>query len=282
MKKIVCYLLILCVAVFTGCGIEKGTKAYKKDTISAENSNIRLDDVVIKAEELISVFYKGEYDTKNIKKEIIEDNVTKQMLTVVSVKADEKKISVSFDSDANLKKYDSGSVTSDGKAVYTADKVDEVIEIAKEHYEKLNIDKEYEVSSWQMDFGGNDWQVEFSKKIDLDGYEKDVYNYLEMVRMRISGADGSLLSANVFNTPLKTYDTDEKMISYEDAVVASGLDKNKITKSYIGCFSPENTDYARLCHCFEADYGVKNGDCDTRWVYVDLYTGEVIGSHNCG
>ena len=49
MKKIFYAFLILCMAVFTGCGTEKETKIYNENTTSVENTNIKADDVLIKA-----------------------------------------------------------------------------------------------------------------------------------------------------------------------------------------------------------------------------------------
>ena len=42
----------------------------------------------------------------------------------------------------------------------------EVIELAKSYYNSLDVVQGYDLSGWQMDFGGSDWQVEFSKKIN--------------------------------------------------------------------------------------------------------------------
>lgn len=209
------------------------------------------------------------------------DEVKKVNTIEVSFKERDEKVILNSET-GDLIRYESGSIASNGKPVYTQDKTDEILKIAEDFYKKLPVPQDYEISECKMDFGGPDWQVDFTKKYVVDGYDKDIFNYGENVRLRISGADGSLLSANVFYTPVELRNTDKDAVEKEDAILLSELDKSKITNSYIACYKPEGKQSSRLCWCIEADYSIEGGVCDTRWVYVDLYTGGVIGKETCG
>lgn len=220
---------------------------------------------------------------ENAKVEYKNDEWNFREIYTISTVLNENTLSVSFRKDNKaLVKIDSGNVTSDnGNVLYTSNDVDALLNIAKNYYQTLPVSQGYEISNYQIDFGGPDWQVDFSKKIDIDGYDKPVYNYTEHVRMRISGTDGSLLSLIVFDTPLETKPTDTTQITYEQALAASGLDNAKLKESYIGCYTLRDKGYSRLCWCLTYDYSSSDGTCDERTVYIDLYDGVQIGYENC-
>lgn len=291
------FMLALC-----GCADEKREEKTNVDTVEVtgyEEGDFTLSDggyvtkekkkpeentisLIEKAKKVIEAAKCEGCDFSEVSIVAEEDAVNKRKLYTVKVCSGEKNVSVSFkENDGKLVKFSSGMVVSDSEnPIYTADKVDELLEVAKGYYKALDVEQSYELSGWQMDFSGPDWQVEFTRKIDIAGYEKAVYNYGEQVRMRISGSDGKLLSVNVFDTPLNTEGQKEEMVSYETALAISELDEENLEKSYIGCYTLRDKGYARLCWCFEADLN-HSEVCNTKWVYIDLYTGEIIGEESC-
>lgn len=269
MKKALALLLALFFVLICGCKQNMPSvkeEAFMPEKVGAQIAS-KLTETAINEEDAV---LEEEFD-----------EVKKVNTIEVSFKERDEKVILNSETGA-LIRYESGSIASKGNPLYTQDKTDEVLRIAEDFYRKLPVPQDYEISEWKMDFGGPDWQVDFTKKYVVDGYDKDIFNYGENVRLRISGADGSLLSANVFCTPVELRNTDKDAVDKEDAILFSELDKSKITKSYITCYKQEGKKTSRLCWCIEADYSIEGGVCDTRWVYVDLYTGGVIGKESCG
>lgn len=252
------------------------------EDVDGKKVNEKTSQMIKNAKDILSLAgYECSFESVQIDSQNDEWNF-RELYTVTS-EQEGKKFGVSFRKDnLNLVKIDSGSIVSDGKEkLYTADKTDDVINLAKKYYAALPVEQGYELSGYQMDFGGPDWQVDFTKKMDVKNYEKAVYNYSQDVRMRISGSDGKLLSLTVFDTPVRTEESDKEQITYEKAVDAAGLDVSKLKDAYIGCYTIRDKGYARLCWCLVYDYSTEYGVCDERSVYVDLYTGLQIGLETC-
>lgn len=250
---------------------------YRND--GDENANGETQDFINRAKDALSlVGYNCEFD--NCKIEYENDEFNFRETYKVSTNVNGKNISATFRKDnKNLIKIDSGDIVSDNAS--GAKTADEIINYAKKYYQTLPLTQGYVVSNYQTDFGGNDWQVDFSKKFDVSDYDKDVYNYAETVRMRISGTDGRLLYLVVFDTTVLTKETDKTQITREQAIETAGLEVSKLTDAYIGCYTVRDKGYARLCWCVEFDYSAHDGVCDKRTVYVDLYDNVQIGYESC-
>lgn len=257
----------------------------KKDGIysddKAAQANKKTSELIEKAKFIAE---RAGYSDINFDSVVVEkrvDNVKNINFDVVLFKRGEKNMNVFFrEENGNFMKFESGDITSEGAAMLGADDVDEVLNIAKNYYITLPVEQGYELKSWQMDFSGIDWQIDFVKKIENIPTDEEVYNYSECVRMRISGIDGKILGINVFDTPVNMDNTDGEIVSYDEALVKTGLDKKALVSGKVACYTIRDKGYARLCYCFEFDYSAGDA-CDTRTVYIDLYTGEVIGKESC-
>ena len=311
-KTVLAAVVVLIFSVFfSGCGNDKSEQAEKSkkdgdinleeqteesymtgEFSLAENSyaagdgkkvNGKTLSLIENAKDNADKLGYGDCDFNNAEIEIIEDEFNFRTECIVRFKRGEKTVSVSFREDnGRFIKFSGGDITSEGDRIeYPSNDVDRLLNLAKSYYEILPVIQGYEICSWQTDFSGPDWQVDFARRVDGVPDEKKVYNYSECVRMRISGHDGKLLTVNVFDTPLNTDNTDGETIGYEEALEKTGEDKNKLVKSYIGCYTLRDKGYARVCRCFEFDYSADSGVCDTVTVYIDLYTGEKIGEEGC-
>lgn len=163
---------------------------------------------------------------------------------------------------------------------------------ARLFYEKLPVEKGYSLTPGVDKFDDDIWTYEFCREV-----EPGIFNEYEMVRVTINPQSGRLVMVNVFYFPLLDDHGEDAPLTEEEAVARveslRNFREHKLISAQKGIVLPnwwwsEVTDpdleYAKVTRwAWVLRYQSENSwyDWDDE-IYVDLYTGEIIGGNSIG
>lgn len=170
----------------------------------------------------------------------------------------------------------------------------EAAELAERYYALLPVTQGYVLTGCEK-YDEQYWSYEFCRMV-----EPDVYNPYEMVRIAVNPLSGRLTGCNVFCFPLlDDHEPDDPQISQEDAeriARESGkldLQRAQLISAEVEIVLPNwmftGYDTANACYSEVSRYAwvlvyrSDNGEFETETkLYIDLYTGELLGGDTTG
>ena len=177
-------------------------------------------------------------------------------------------------------------------AMRPGEEVSDPAGLARAFYEKLPVEQGYALTPGVEKYDDDLWMYEFCREV-----EPGLYNYYEMVRITVNPETGRLVMVNVFYFPLLDDHGEDEPLSEEEAVsrAEEALDLSHQTlveaKRLIVLpnwwwseVSAPDLEYAKVTRwAWVLRYQTENSwyDWDNE-VFVDLYTGEIIGGNSIG
>ncbi len=208
----------------------------------------------------------------------------------VSFTEDSLQTSVTFDADTGILLKLSG-IDWDEAAESACETQEEAEALARKYYAILPVAQGYELTG-VTEYDEQYWSYEFCQKV-MEG----LYNYYEMVRLGINPKTGRLCGCNVFYVPLlDDHEPGDVPLTQEEAEEIAHsckhvtLDRYTLKKAEVAVvfpnwfFSdkmPETID-VRASKVTRLGWSLVYEDtnsefADEIWIYVDYYTGEILG-----